>query len=877
MGYWSAHTHSKYSAKDALPSVEVLVERAADLEMPAIGLTDHGTLGGSHELYRSAKKHGLMAVPGCEMYVSVDRTATDRPVTKHLGVVATTSVGWENLVNLVNHSMKVYRYKPLVDFDDLARLSRAGLLRGLAVMTGCFFGVVPGALVNGALTALNLVRTLQKYFDGRVYVEVQNHRTDPNGVLDSAAVRKLANLADMAGAPMVVTNDAHYALPSHQDVHNTLKYIASWSDSPDDALFPGDGYWLCSEETMRSRFTEDVWNAGVAGLEDMLAQYDLSIPELDTYKARVPKIAPKPDMVLQQRCDQALADLGLQNSPAYRERLMHEMEVYSKTGFSDYILLVAQITDYMREQGIVFIARGSASGSLVCWLCGITDVDPMHYNLLFARFMSADRIRPPDIDLDVQHDRRKEVMDWLRTKFPCTVIGTWRELKLNPNDPHKGSLWDRWVSASKKHNTPAKTPKSDALLARLSSFTPFESAGVHTAGMIVAPSTVDLANVPLQWIANSKTMVSALDGDSVEAAGLVKVDLLGVQHLTAMARVFKELDMEFDDVPLNDRKVFARMRTGVLAGAFQLSGWTASRGCKRLRPKRFEDVVLAMGLFRPAVMNSGVTDAYLQARSTGAKDMNHHPVIAKHTSATKGFALFQEQLISIVRDLGMGPEELQKFLKAVKSSNAKTEGAQDYMRKVVNTLRRLGEANDLPESDIEWLVDAAKGYAEYGFPRAHAVAYARIAYLSVWLLVHHPAKFWAALMSCKEKMETLTEMRAAARSGDGVVFIKPHVNHSKVEWTAIDNKVIYTALRSIPKVGDKAAVEIVAKAPFTSVEDMCTRCDKRVVSGARAFLKGAALDEATTVVAALDKAGALDGLPLYEKDRKSSDAMEDAG
>lgn len=866
MGYWSVHTHSKYSAKDALPTVNDLVQRAADLDFEALGLTDHGTAAGIFELYKHSRAAGLKPVPGVEMYVALNRHM-ERPVTKHMGVVATTSKGWDNLVGLVNHSMRYYRYKPVVDFSDLAQLADDGMLDGLSVLTGCFFGALNASMGAGELPATNLLLSLQDWFDGRVFVEVQNHHITTPDHVDAELVSAMVGMANKVGAPIVVTNDAHYTLRSHTQIHNMLKFLSSWNvDDPDSALFPGDGYWLCSTNQMKGRFPEKIWDAGLAGLDELLSGYDITVPALDTFTVRMPKVTNRDPVVeLTQRINTELDAHHL--GKEYADRAWEEMQVIGPKGFSEYLLLVASITDWMTEQNIAYLARGSASGSVVCWLLGITQVDPLEYKLRFDRFLSIDRIKPPDIDLDVEHNRRDEALEYLEQLHPSARIGNWRAVKLSDDDPHKGSLWVEWERVASKNLLHLRDEQRDHILRQLSDMGTYSGMGRHAAGLIIAPDVESVTHLPMQWMARSELMVTALDMHNVEDLGFIKVDLLGSRTLTAVASALRTVGLHIDQIPLNDKAVFKRMASGKTTGIFQLQGWSASAGCRQLKPRSFADVVHAVALFRPAAQKSGATGEFIATRAQGKKSVkrDRHPLIKRHTDSTYGVLVYQEQVMGILGEMGMDAMELSTVLKAVKASNANVGNAEQAMAGSMASVIELAHKWEMSDDDIAWLRTALVAYAEYGFNLSHAVSYARVAYVSGWLLVHHPAVYWASLISqYGHKQDDVVRYRKAAREIDHLSFIRAHVNYSKADLVANDSgTAIIEALTSVKGVGEKVAEEIAAHSPYTSVLDMAERCDKRIVTGCRAILAGHTPDAAPGMVNILYQAGALDAMPVH--------------
>lgn len=877
MPYWSAHTHSRYSAKDALPTVEDMVSVVSKYQQPALGLTDHGTIAGIWQLYKECKAQGIMPVPGIEAYVSVDR-ATARPSTTHLGILATTSVGWENLIHLNNMMHRNYRYKPLIDINDLYSLSGHGLLDGLSVTTGCFFGMLITALRNGGpLAATNVIAVLTDLFNGRVYIETQHHNIEDDEHNDDDLIEHLIGLADKHGLPTVITSDSHYLYPNDKIAHDMLKRLGSWSDDVDSAPFPGDGYHLCTDLDMKLRFEPDVYRRGVQGLEHMLFDYDIKVPELDTFTAQVPEMPgiANEDEYLRERCHTEVMfsdNIPIGKHRDYIKRLDKELDVITKAGFSGYILLTAQVTDYMRSQNIMFNARGSASGSLVCWLLGITSVDPLQYELSFERFLTGDRAKPPDIDLDVEHKRREQVIHWLYDNYACAQISTWRELKLSGSDDEyddqKGSLWIKWAMLARKlGNDPTVIGDEDfALLNKLSDMRALDGVGIHTAGVLVTSDMAALSRVPMQYVASSETFVTGPDKKGVEGAGYVKLDLLGLKTLTSIRIAFEIAGVsveEIDETNYRNSRVYRRISSGRTEGMFQLSGRAAQIGSKDLKPTTFDDLVASMALFRPAAQGSGATAEFIKYRRTDAKRKKHHEIIERHCASTQGVLLYQEQLIEILRDLGMDSARLNDTLKAVKASNASTTEARLTMERTVDVVANLATAAGMSVDDVIWLRNAMTAYSEYGFNKAHAVAYARMAYITGWLAVHHPAAFWTGVLTVANAKEQVRLERYAKK--DNVFIAPPHVNESGIDYTCnVQKNIIRKGLQTIKGVGEKACNSIVANAPYTSIMDLAERSVRRHVTGSNNILQGHTPDSAGGVISKLYDAGALEGLPLNE-------------
>ena len=881
MPYWSMHTHTRFSVKDALPAVDKVVARAVELGYPALAVTDHGNTAASAQLYRFARKAGIEPLPGMEAYVAVDR-AGKRPQTMHMGLIATTEGGYRNLVGLANLAHRNFKYKPILDFGDLAWAAENGGLDGVACTTGCWFGMVPTLLRGDGWESVgNVLLALQNWFGSGLYVEAQNHQIFEDGHDDDAYSAELFSLASGFGLPMVLAQDSHYCHVDDRLAHEDMKRLMSWSEDPDDAVFPGDGYHMVDEAWMRDHHAQPIFEAGMAGLEDLLGKARVRIPELDHFTLKVPDttITGDPDTEIAQKCTEALEQLIADGSvkkthaKAYRERLAEELDVVKDADFAGYLLFTATVTDYMRREGIFYGPRGSASGSLLCWLLGITFHDPIVWGLQFDRFISRDRTNPPDIDLDVQHDRREEVVEWLEEQYTVAHIATWTKMGLRDEvteaGEQKGSLMIRWKMNERKTGRDPDRRLSDGeweALNEIASHVPFSGYGVHAAGLLIIPDEHAGSGVPLQYVASSKTLVTAFDMKDIEAFGMVKLDVLGLKTMTAIRSMSAMTGVDIWSIPFNDRKVYSRISSGKTAGMFQLDGWTFTKGVQRMKPRSIHEVIAAQALFRPAVQNSGATETYLMRRAGNAKVPQMHDVIMRHTKETYGTVVYQEQVINILKEVGLTIEEIEAARKAIKASTA------DQIAKAVKTMdtikarvHDLGTAMGLSAGDMEYLDLALAAYAKYGFNKAHATAYGTLAYITAWFAVHHPVAYWCSLLNSYIGAEQEPVYLKAARA-DGVKIRSPHVNLSDVHYTAdIEKGIIRKGLMSVKGVGEKSASELITHQPYSSLADLGARVNARRVSGAKALRTGHSPAACGGVVAALDREGAFRGLMAQQE------------
>lgn len=876
--FWSAHTHSTFSAQDALPSVKEIVTRVTELGQPALGLTDHGNMGGTVQLYQECKKAGILPFPGSEIYLvkNINKTKyakgrkADGAGRYHMGVLAYTTKGYENLVNLSTLSHSQFYFKPLVDLESFARLHQDGRTEGLAITTGCYFGLIVQSLVTrGEKTARQYLKALDTWFPNSVFVEIQNHNIDHgDGWNDDKVADALVQLADELGLPVVCTQDSHYTLEGDRADHEALKRLVAFGPDPDDAVFPGDGFHLADDAWLDQHHAPARLERGLEGLAELLGRHDLSIPVLDSYQYAVPLALTDPQAILVSQCEAALRGRGLDRGQ-YHARLAAELEVVGAAGMAGYLLLCQEVTEYMRDEKILFNARGSAAGSLVCWLLRITGPDPIKWNLRFERFLSKDRTKPPDVDLDIEHERRSDVLTWMRSKWSVQQIATWAKLSLTGEETEsKGSLLVKYYAAMNKQeekvNAWSEVPREDQLLLkRLSDREMYSGNGKNAAGVVVTATKAQIDKmVPMLWIASSESFLTQYPKDDIEALGYVKLDVMGVKMLSVIRRTLELLGKEdLEWIPLTDGPTYSAIRSGQTEGVFQLSGWSAQKGCRDLKPTKIGDVIAAMALFRPATQSSGATASFI-ARKHGSEPVpSRHELIMKATQTTYGIMLYQEQVIAILRDLGMEADDLTKFLKAVKASNKDIGDAGKVIEGYQSMIAGLCSAAGMTPADQAWLTHAVDGFSQYGFNSAHATTYGLMAYQTAYLMVKHPIEFHTALLAVAAGEEKEPKYLTAARSR-GVKILPPDVTISGLTYTMDRRRMaVRKGLLAIKGIGGTTGVEIVRCQPFTDFQDFLDRVDHRKVTGVKDVRLGKKpVDQAIGALKALYEIGALNSL-----------------
>jgi DNA polymerase-3 subunit alpha len=872
---------------DAMPSVQAIVSKVAAMGQRAVGVQDHGNMAASVELYQACMKHGVTPFPGSEMYFVPDTAQyrADRANKNvksqmfHMGVSAYTTRGYENLVNLSTLSHRNHHWKPLVDYQMLAQLAEDGRTEGLAINTGCYYGYLAQTLLHqGEGAARQFLYTLSEWFPDSVYVEIQNHHiTHDEGTDDDALADGLVQLADGSGHPVVITQDSHYLEPEDRGDHEGLKRLVAFGPDPDDAVFPGDGFHVCDAQWIADRHSERRLARGVEGLEDLLGRHTLQIPVLDSYSYSVPEVVADPFKAMVARCTAALeGHFAPAKVPVrYGQQLDDEFEVIDVSGMAGYMMLVAQVTDWLRAEDIMFQTRGSAAGSLVCWLLGISSVDPIKWNLRFERFLSKDRTKPPDVDLDVAHDRRDDLVEMLAQRFTAQQIGSGAPYSLNETtdvdgETQRGSLRVRYYTAAGKKDDGASSwaevPQADKdMLHSLSERHLYKGMGTNAAGIVLTSTQEEFDRlVPMAWMSrgNSGGFVTQYSKDQIESLGLVKLDALGLKTMTVLDRTMRLLGLPISmisDIEYQDGPAYQLIRSGNTDGIFQLEGRATMRGLRGLKPTTIKDVIAAMALFRPATMNTGATDAFI-ARKHGQAVPPRHELIMRVTKDTHGIMLYQEQVIDLLRALGMNADNLTAFLKAVKASNKDIGAAGHVIESYQQWITVACEQAGMSADDQDYLHDAIAGFAEYGFNRAHATVYGITAYRAAYLAARHPLQFHTALLGVASEGDGKKEtryLRATARRGLRV--LAPDINISGATYTIDERRgAVRKGLQSVDGVGYISATKLESLQPFDGLDDLVERAATAAVSGHKEY--DGTPESLTGILNKLWAAGALNNL-----------------
>ncbi len=891
MTFVHLHTHSEYSLLDGANKLDALVERAAELGMPAIGLTDHGNLHGAWRFYMAAKEKGIKPIIGCEAYVAFgDHRSKERPPDapqdySHLVLLARDLEGYRNLVKLVSigHTEGFYR-RPRIDHEVLEQ--HAG---GLVCLSACMSGEIALYLLAEQYDkARRAAEWHARVFGaGHYWLEVQDH-----GIPGEEKVRAgVYELAEDVGLPVVATNDAHYLRREHADAHDILLCIGTGKDrdDPKRLRFYGQESYFKSTEEMASLFPDrpDVIDntLEIAELCNVEFEEKVHLPEFP----RPEGYASEDDLLRELSERGTLERYGDPLPDGVRERLDYELDVITRCGYSGYFLIVWDFIRAAKEAGVpVGPGRGSSAGSLVAYALRITDIDPLRFDLLFERFLNPARITMPDIDVDFCYERRGEVIEYVRSKYGADSVGqivtfgtmqaravvrdvgrtlaftpaeTDKIAKLIPSSPgYSLSVREAADKVDELKTLYEEEPRYKELIDYASTLEGLSRhTSVHAAGVVIAPGPladyVPVMKAPTRGGAaesqNGDLVITQYDMLSLEKAGMLKFDFLGLRTLTvisdAMAMIEQRhgVELDFDELGLEDAEVYEMLASGATAGVFQFESSLATDKLRAMRCDRFDDLTAVNALIRPGPLDSGMTDVYIR-RKRGAEPVSYpHETLVSVLEPTYGVITYQEQVMQAANAMaGFSLAEADVLRKAV--------GKKDplLIRQELDRFIERAIARGVRRREAEHVASLLETFGRYGFPKAHATAYAVISYRTAWLKRHYPAEFMAALLS-SEIGNTDKVVGYINHCGSlGLQVLAPHVNESGYKFTVVSDESIRFGLGAIRGVGRSAIDSIIETrqndGPFTSLFDFCSRVDLRLNN--------------KRVIDAMIGAGALDGL-----------------
>jgi len=873
------HVHSHYSLLDGLAKIDDLINRAKELGMNSLAVTDHGNLYGAIEFYKKAKKAGLKPILGVEAYIAPNGRLNKRNRIDdkfcHLVLLAENNTGWKNLIQLVTKAnLEGFYYKPRID-KEILKMHHEGVI----ALSACPAGEIGQALINNKYAEAK--RIALEYQDimgnGNFFLEIGHHPGIPDVQKVNDGIRKLSQ---ETGIEMVATQDTHYLRSEDAKYHDILLAVQTGNtvDDPDRLTLKDDDFSLRSPEQMLE-FFNDVPEV----LENTAKIADRCNVEIQLGKIILPKF-PLPDnqsandyleKLINERIDKRYPNLNEET----KKRLDYEMGVIKKTGFVDYFLIVQDFVNWAKERGIaVGPGRGSAAGSIVSYILGITDLDPIQYGLMFERFLNPERISMPDIDLDFTDTRRDEVFGYLQEKYGVDHVahiitfGTMaaraairdvgRALgiplslcdmtaKLIPFNPTQG-MKEGWIDDSLKNVVEFKTlyetnPDAARLIDAAKHLEGVNRhASVHACGTVISEGPLT-DYMPIQYAPQDKdTIVTQFEMHSVEDLGLLKIDLLGLKNLTTIEnsiRLIREnhgVDLDMSKLPLDDEKTFEILQAADTTGVFQLESSGMRRYLKELRPSEIEDIIAMVALYRPGPME--FIPQYINRKFKRERINYLHPKLEPILKKTYGVMIYQEQLMKVAQELaGFSLSEADTLRKAV---GKKIKSLLDEQsQKMIDGMIKNGIDKRVAEQIWQWF----EPFARYGFNRSHAACYAVIGYRTAYLRAHYPVEFYTGLLNADSgDVERAAFLISEAKKA-GIQILPPDINKSFISFMP-EEKNIRFGLLAIKNIGQNILDAIIAERQknglFKTFIDLLERVEHKDLNkkSLESLIKSGALD-----------------------------------
>jgi DNA polymerase-3 subunit alpha len=909
MGFVHLHVHSHYSLLDGASKIDALVNRVKDLGMPAVALTDHGTMYGQVEFFKKAQAAGIKPILGVEAYIAPrslhDKTPKLDSKANHLILLAETYEGYQNIMHLTSVAhLEGFYYKPRIDLELLKQHSA-----GLIASSACLAGAIPRACMRSYDEGKAALEEYLTIFDrDHFFLELQHHPA----IEEQAGVNEmLIKLAKECNVGLIATNDAHYVHPEDAEAQDVLTCIASGKLVSDvNRLKYTDSDLSITSTEMMTEWFKDVPEA----LENTLKIAERCAVEIPMGKNILPTY-PVPEgetnrSWLRRLCEEGVKEHygfdyqvaempvdGILPSPnsqdeslpleqRVRERVDYELSVIEHMGFEGYFLITQDFINWARDQGILIgPGRGSAAGAMVGFVTGITDIDPIKYKLIFERFLNPERYSMPDIDNDIQDSRRDEVIEYVRQRYgkdrvaQIVAFGTLQArnsvrdvgramglsyqecdfiAKLIPFGLHLKEALEQSAELREQYDANPQVKKLIDLAKSVEGSARHTS--VHAAGVVVTPDSL-WKYVPVQYAAKSdNAVITQYEMHAVEDLGLLKIDFLGLSNLNIidlalkLLREHRLIEINIRNMETDDAKTYALLSRAESTGVFQLESAGMKRYLKELKPTEFEDIISMVALYRPGPMDA-IPD-FIDAKHGRKEVVYLHPALEPILKSTYGIIVTQDQVLQIARDFaGFTYGEADILRKAV--GKKIKELLDEQMEKFISgAIKTQGISRPLAQK--VW--DFIEPFARYGFNRAHAACYAMIAYQTAYLKANYPAEFMAGLMTSDLQNLDRLGIELGECEQLGLSVLPPDINESYVDFAVVydqpepgpdrTGKTIRFGLGAIKNVGVEASKAIVqertANGPFRDLTDFLVRLGGHHIN--------------RKVVENLAKAGAFDSL-----------------
>ncbi|NLM51762.1 MAG: DNA polymerase III subunit alpha [Firmicutes bacterium] len=850
------HTHTEYSLLDGACKIKQVVAKARDLGMPALAITDHGAMYGVLDFYKAAKEVGIKPIIGCEVYVA-SRSRFDRDPhldskQYHLVLLARNQEGYQNLMQLVTRAYSEgFYYKPRVDHELLQRYHR-----GLIALSACLAGEIPTALLeNRDEDAYRLVQFYRETFGSEnFFLELQDH-----GLPEQKEINpRLIQLARDTNTPLVVTNDLHYLNREDAYAHDVLLCIQTGKtmEDKDRMRFGSDEFYLKTAEEMAALFPElpEAVDNTVEIAERCEVEFEFGKTYMPVYD--IPAGFKDDSEYLRKLClDGAKKLYGDPLPEQVQERLDYELNVIKQMGYCSYFLIVWDFVNFAHNSGIpVGPGRGSAAGSIVAYCLGITNIDPLKYNLLFERFLNPERVSMPDIDIDFCYEQREKVIDYVIKKYgedhvaQIITFGTMgaravvrdvgrvlnmpyaevdKIAKMIPAEPNI-TVAEALEKAPDLKELYEKDPKIKQLIDLSMTLEGLpRHTSIHAAAVVISQKPL-VELVPLQK--SGDMMVTQFPKDPVEELGLLKMDFLGLRTLTILdeaVRLVKQTtgkEIDLQRLPLDDKKTYELLSQGDTAAVFQLESSGMRSVLRELKPSVFEDVIAVLALYRPGPMEQIPT---FISNKHGLTPIQYlHPDLEPILKETYGIMVYQEQIMQVASKMAgfsLGEADLLRRAIGKKKIEILNEQREVFVQGCLAKGHSAKLANDLYDLIVK--------FASYGFNKSHAAAYALVSYQAAYVKAHYPTEFMAAHMTG----HMFSTDKIAGYIDDckkmGIAVLPPDINVSEKNFTVTGDRVIRYGLAAVKNVGLGAIESIIAArqegGKFTSLRDFCSRVDLR--------------------------------------------------
>jgi DNA polymerase III subunit alpha len=901
------HVHSQYSLLDGLPKIEELLAYVKKNNMDSVALTDHGVMYGAVEFYKKAKEMGVKPIIGCEVYTAFEKMTQKRPKIDnkhyHLLLLVKNETGYKNLVKLVTKAhLEGFYYKPRIDEELLFQHSE-----GLIASTACLQGKIPRLILAGKFkkaeeTALKYNEVFGK---DNFYLELQCH---PNIKEQKRVNDFLITLSKKLNIPLVATNDSHYLKPEDAKAQDILMLINTGADpnDPERLTMLEDDFSIKPPEQMIEDFKDTPSAIENTQKIKEMCNFEFKLGKIKLPKYDVPN-GNTPDQQLKNICLQKIAkkEKEFKDKKTTHERLDYELGIIEKTGFASYFLIVADFVNWAKKQNIVVgPGRGSVGGSLVAYLSGITNINPIQHNLLFERFLNPERISMPDIDLDFADIRRDEVIEYVAEKYghnrvaQIITFGTMasraviRDVgrvlnysyifcdKLAKMIPFGFSLEQslkRVIDFKKRYQEDEEVRTLIDLAKKLEGVA--RHASTHACGVVISDKALDEL-VPLQHpTQNDKAIVSQYEMHSIEDLGLLKMDFLGLKNLTTIEQTIKLVEkikkqkIDIENIPINDKQTYKLLQRAQTTSVFQLESSGMKKWLKELKPNEFEDIVAILALYRPGPMQ--FIPEYIARKKKKRKISYIHPKLKSILEDTYGLPIFQEQMMQIAREIaGFSLSEADILRKAI---GKKIYSLLDKQKeKFIQGAVEKGVKQEIAQEIWSWFLP----FASYGFNKSHSVGYGKIAYQTAYLKANYPIEFMASVLATeKQDVERMSFILDECK-GMKIKVLPPDINESHANFTVVGKNEIRFGLWAIKNVGHNIITTIIgerkAQGKFQSIEDFINRIQSKDLNkkSMESLIKAGAFDKLEERNALLQN---LDTLLSYSREIKTHKSNGQAG